>query len=179
MSLYRYNRHAMQTFQSFRLSVQILISGILVTLSAACSTDLNVSTRYVPDFDPTLVQSFSIVPTDLSLRPSWVDAQIEMDVEAVLKAKGYTPDEYLGADLLISFQVQRRESYALQIPGRREESRSITFDEGSLTLEIRNSFNQQIFRGVARGVVATTKEETRARLQDAVNQLLDEFPEKE
>lgn len=144
----------------------------------ACGTKLNVTTRYVPDFDPTGMKTFALERTDLSLRPSWVDAQVKMDVEQVLQSKGYDLNDSYGADLLVSFKVQRRESYPLQLP-RRHEPRSITFEEGSLTLEIRDSFNQQVYRGVARDVVAKTKDETRQRLHAAVNQLLEDFPSKE
>jgi hypothetical protein len=175
MLFYRHTREAMQAIHSVR-SVRMVISAILTASVVACSSDLIVTTRFAPDFDPDQAETFALERTDLSLRPSWVDAQVKMELEEVLTAKGYKPEEYFGADLLISFQVQRRESHPLELPRRHKEPRSITFEEGSLTVEIRNSFNQQVFRGVARNVVAAAKEKTRARLSTAVKQLLDDFP---
>lgn len=165
----------MRTHHSLQLQARLVVAGMLIGSAVACSTGLSITTRYMPGFDSKGVQSFAVERTDLSLRPSWVDAQIRMDLERVLTSKGYMLNDSFGADMLVSFQVQRRESYPVQLPGRREPP-SITFQEGSLTLEIRDAFNQQVYRGVARDVVAQTKDETRQRLRAAVNQLLDDFP---
>ena len=163
----------------FTRQTHILVVVMLIGSVAACSTNLKVTTRYAPDLDPKQFQTFALEQTDLSLRPSWADAEVKLTVEQVLTSKGYTLDESTGPDLLVSFQIQRNESYPLQLPGRPERPHSITFAEGSLTLEIRDSFNQRVYRGVARDVVAANRNETRQRLRAAVNQLLDDFPARE
>ena len=168
----------MQALHFTRLLARILVAGMLIGAVVACSTTLKVTTRYAPDFDPKQFQTFALQQTDLSLRPSWVDAEVKMTVEQVLSSKGFTLDESAGPDLLISFQIQRNESYPVQLARRPERPHSITFAEGSLTLEIRDSFNQMIYRGVARDVVAANKNETRQRLRAAVYQLLEDFPAK-
>jgi hypothetical protein len=170
-----YSPHVMQVVRFTRLQARILVVGILIGSFGACSTDLKITTRYAPDFDPKQFETFALQQTDLSLRPSWVDAEVKMTVEQVLTSKGYTLNDSAGADLLVSFQVERNESYPLQF-ARPDRPPSITFEEGSLTLEIRDSANQRIYRGFARDVVAANKNETRQRLRAAVKQLLADFP---
>lgn len=158
----------------------VRLACILLWSLASCSPKINVTTRFNPDIDYKQLESFAFEDRQLSLRPSWVDAQIKMDVERVLKSKGYIVADSSGPDLLVSFQTQRNESYPVQLGRRRrKKSASITFGEGSLTLEIRDSFNQPVYRGVARDVVATKKEKTRQRLRAAVNELLNDFPRRE
>lgn len=172
----------MHPFHSSPLSeaaTRVVLVGMILW-SAACSPKINVSTRINTDVNYERFENFAFAQRELSLRPSWVDGQIKMDVARVLKSKGYLVADSSGSDLLVSFETRRDES-APRPPGRRrrKEAPSITFNEGSLTLEIRDSFNQQIYRGVARDIVAATKQKTRERLRAAVNKLLADFPEKE
>ena len=173
----------MLVFHQSRVSAAttgIVVVVLVLWSLAACSPTINVVTRFNTAVDYKEFESFSLAERELSLQPSWVDGQIKMDVERVMKSKGYTSGDASGADLLVFFQTQRNESYPLQFGGRRrKKTPSLTFDEGSLTLEIRDSFNQQIYRGVARDIVAPTKQKTRQRLSAAVVTRLDDFPEKE
>jgi hypothetical protein len=158
----------------------VVLAGLILWSLASCAPKINVTTRLNTDIDYEQLESFAFEDQELSLRPSWVDAQIKMDVERILKSKGYTLADSSGPDLLVSFQTQRNESYPVQLGRRRRKKpASITFGEGSLTLEIRDSFNQPVYRGVARDIVAAKKEKTRQRLRAAVDQLLNDFPERE
>jgi len=161
-------------------TASLVLASVILLSFAACSPKINVATRFNSDVNYKDYASFSFPPQELSLRPSWVDGQIKMDVERIFKSKGYAMVDPSDSDLVVAFQTQRNESYPLRL-GRRRRKRtpSITFEEGSLTLEIRDSFNQQVYRGVARDVVAPNKQETRKRLRAAVETLLDDFPEKE
>lgn len=151
------------------------------TLSLAqCTSSPNVKTRLERGVDFERFRTFGVSENANKSRPSWVDAQIQLDIERLLQEKGYEMASIEEADLLVSYHTERRQRRVRQVAGSGSGGasvRSIAFEEGSLILEVRDPrLDRLVFRGVGYEIVDDNKEKTRRKLSRVINEILDPFP---
>ena len=162
--------------------------AILILGGAGCSS-VSVSTDYDPQTDFSRLKTYDWMPGRPPLgSDTLTSSRIQRAVDDGLRARGYVkasrPDFHVAYQVSVGQRVESIPSSDYAYGWRRSYSMSggtevRTYDEGTLILDVVDPASKTLlWRGTARSVVepGLMPEEREAKIREAVEKLLEEFP---